>query len=74
MHIYILHSYIYIYYIYIYMYKYTHTHTYYTTHTHTHTHTQGGELASKILSNPEFVDEVKGCKTREDCMLVVWKC
>ena len=28
---------------------------------------------SKILTNAEFVDEVKTCKTREDCMLVVWK-
>jgi len=35
---------------------------------------QGGELAAKILSDKVFLDEVKSAKTREDCMLVVWKC
>ena len=35
---------------------------------------QGGVLAAKILSDPVFVDEIKEAKTREDCMLVVWKC
>ena len=34
---------------------------------------QGGELASKILGNEAFTDEIKAAKTREDCMLVVWK-
>ena len=34
---------------------------------------QGGVLAAKILSDATFVDEVKMAKTREECMLVVWK-
>ena len=34
----------------------------------------GGELAEKILTNAVFVDEIKAAKTREDCMLVIWKC
>jgi len=33
----------------------------------------GGELAAKVLSDKVFLDEVKSAKTREDCMLVVWK-
>merc|ERR1719409_2106921 len=33
----------------------------------------GGVLAAKILSDATFVDEVKMAKTREECMLVVWK-
>merc|ERR1719409_1091805 len=33
----------------------------------------GGVLAAKILSEKTFVDEVKMAKTREECMLVVWK-
>lgn len=40
-----------------------------------HVHTQqGGVIAAKILSDSVFVDEIKAAKTREDCMLVVWKC